>query len=60
MQNSRERYIIEMYTNHGATMHHITTPIGLTSFPSDQLIAVLAYVRFLISQNIKYTHYFEE
>ena len=41
-------------------MHHITTPIGDITFPSDQLKAVLAYVKFLISQNIEYTHYFEE
>ena len=41
-------------------MHIITTSIGTTTFPPDQLIAVFAYVKFLRSQNIEHTHIFED
>jgi hypothetical protein len=41
-------------------MHHIITPAGEITFPADQLVAVFAYVKFLRSQNIEYTHYFED
>ena len=41
-------------------MHIITTPVGEITFPADQITAVLAYVKFLRSQNIDYTHIFED
>jgi len=41
-------------------MHIITTIVGEITFPSDQLIAVFAYVKYLRSQNIEYTHIFED
>ena len=41
-------------------MHIITTPVGDITFPSDQLIAALAFVKYLRSQNIEYTHIFED
>lgn len=41
-------------------MHIITTPVGTATFPRDQLAAVFAYVKYLRSQNIEYTHIFED
>tara|TARA_Y100001938_G_scaffold146511_2_gene225513 strand:- start:211 stop:336 length:126 start_codon:yes stop_codon:yes gene_type:complete len=41
-------------------MHIITTTVGTITFPADQLAAVFAYVKYLRSQNIDYTHVFED
>jgi len=41
-------------------MHIITTPAGEISFPSNQIMAALAYVKYLRSKNIEYTHIFED
>lgn len=41
-------------------MHIITTSIGTTTFPREQLTAVFAYIKFLRAQDIEYTHVFED
>ena len=58
VQNSRERYIIEMYTNHGAIMHHIKTDDVEYAFPSSQFDLVIKLIRHLSDTKVKYLHYF--
>ena len=41
-------------------MHIITTTVGEITFPADQIIAALTYVKYLRSKNIEYTHIFED
>ena len=41
-------------------MHIITTTVGTTTFPRDQLAAVFAYVKYLRAEGIEYTHIFED
>lgn len=55
--------IIDMYTNHGATMHHITyrTYAGdkaTVELPAAEILKVLFFVKSLSEAGIEYKHTF--